>query len=122
MAQVETFEVSKASYKPLPIVAPDFSYTMDLMVMSALYQDVMRDEEIRSFERRRVNVNNTRFNHGYNYILIFIETTSRKVWVFPQRTKSSRETFKSFTLFRIKVNNKISRLLSDADPALGLIK
>ena len=52
MAQVETFEVSKASYKPLPIVAPDFSYTMDLMVMSALYQDVMRDEEIRSFERR----------------------------------------------------------------------
>ena len=72
--------------------------------------------------REGVNVNNTRFNHGYNYILIFIETTSRKVWVFPQRTKSSRETFKSFTLFRIKVNNKISRLLSDADPAFALIK
>lgn len=122
MAQVETFEVRKKTFLPLPIVAPDFSYTMDLMIMSSVYQNIVRPGDITKFEWRRTELNNRTYNNNYQYILIFIETTSRKVWVFPQKTKTARETYKNFILFRTKVNNRISRLLSDSDTAFALIK
>ena len=76
MAQVETFEVRKKTFLPLPIVAPDFSYTMDLMIMSSVYQDIMRPGGTATFKWQRTSVNNNMYNHGYQYILIFIETTS----------------------------------------------
>ena len=122
MAQVETFEVRKKTFLPLPIVAPDFSYTMDLMIMSSVYQNIVRPGDITKFEWRRTELNNRTYNNNYQYILIFIETTSRKVWVFPQKTKTARETYKNFILFRTKVNNRISRLLSDNDGAFELIR
>ena len=76
MAQVETFEVRKKTFLPLPIVAPDFSYTMDLMIMSSVYQDIIRPGDITTFKWQRTNINNRMYNQGYQYILIFIETTS----------------------------------------------
>lgn len=105
----------KAPY--LPIVAPDFSYVMDIMFLGSL--QVYNSDNNMLITK---SINNAQNNCGYNCILIFIDTTSRKIWLYPQKSKNSEETYKNFLLFYRAVNGKIARLLSDNDTAFAKIK
>ena len=118
---LKTFQVRK-THPPLPVVAPDFSYTMDLMFMTGIDVNMTNEGDVPVYYKKRIAINNNLYNKGYNYVLVFVETTSRKAWLFPQKTKRSGETYKNFICFKYKVNNKISRLLSDTGTAFSLIK
>ena len=93
---------------------------MDLMDMTSI--DWVAETAPGVYKDVRVPVNNNIYNKGYNYVLVFVDTTSRKAWLFPQKTKTARETYKNFVLFKTLVNNRISRLLSDNDGTFELIK
>ena len=112
----------RKTHPSLPVVAPDFSYTMDLMFMTGMDIYVTDEDNVTANYKKRIGINNNLYNKGYNYVLVFVETTSRKAWLFPQKTKSSAETYKNYICFKYRVSNKISRLLSDTDTAFSLIK
>ena len=115
---IKTFTTPQ--YPDLPVVGPDYSYTMDLMDMTSI--DWVAETSPGVYKDVRVPVNNNIYNKGYNYVLVFVDTTSRKAWLFPQKTKTARETYKNFVLFKTLVNNRISRLVSDNDGAFELIR
>ena len=150
----------------LPIIAPDFSFVMDLFDMDTLQmqeasiyhgddrvKEVREDEENVNADKvdkngkdvkeekyvedesdpdeheherlpnRLVNKKRTHgTDHGYRYLLVLIDTTSRKVWMYPTKTKSADEVKKAFDQFVSDVHGKISRLLSDSDSAFANIE
>ena len=96
---IKTFTTPQ--YPDLPVVGPDYSYTMDLMDMTSI--DWVAETSPGVYKDVRVPVNNNIYNKGYNYVLVFVDTTSRKAWLFPQKTKTARETYKNFVLFKTLV-------------------
>lgn len=112
----------------LPIVAPDYSYVMDLTDMQSLLINRFRgqDGEDDDIADRVAEVYNRspdpHLNHGYKYILTLIDTTSRKVWMYPTRSKGSAEVYEAFQKFLRDVHGKIARLLSDNDSSFNRIR
>ena len=66
-------------------------------------------------------VSNT-LNNGRKYLLTFIDTTSRRVWLYPMKTKSAKEVYRNFCLFMNDVDYRLARLLSDNDSSFKHIK
>ena len=84
----------------LPITAPDYSYTMDLIELKSL----LRAEYENDTEGTERNTIITRAlddsaNRGYKYLLTFIDTTSRKVWMYPLKSKDQDTVFDAFKIF-----------------------
>ena len=77
----------RKTHPSLPVVAPDFSYTMDLMFMTGMDIYVTDEDNVTANYKKRIGINNNLYNKGYNYVLVFVETTSRKAWLFPQKLK-----------------------------------
>lgn len=119
------------SHPYLPIIAPDYSFVMDITDMRSLLinkfhkpeeHDADYNEIVNKVARvysRRTAVN---INHGYQYILTFVDTTSRKAWMYPQKDKGAVTTYTNFKKFLKDVQNKVARLLSDADTAFNQIR
>lgn len=79
----------------LPIVASPGAYTMDLMEVSSYIIDNYNNPLYA--QTNAINANAQA--GGYKYILVLIETTSRKLFAYPLKNKSSdtvEETFKNF--------------------------
>ena len=107
----------------LPITAPDYSYTMDLVELRSLlrakYADDIDNPERNTIITRALNES---ANRGYKYLLTFIDTTSRKVWMYPLRSKNQNAVYDAFRTFLKDVKGRIARLLSDNDTAFSRIK
>lgn len=123
--------VGCVSHPYLPIIAPDYSFVMDLMDMRAIlinkfYQPRENEPEYNDIVSRVAEVYNRRNsannNHGYKFILTIMDTTSRKAWMYAQKTKNANETYESFKNFLKDVHGKIARLLSDQDGAFANIR
>ena len=118
----------RAIHPYLPIVAPDYSYVMDLTDMQSLLINRFRgqDGEDGEIADRVAEVYNRSpapaLNSGYRYILTLIDTTSRKVWMYPTRTKGSAEVYDAFQKFLKDVHGKVARLLSDNDSSFKRIR
>ena len=69
---IKTFTTPQ--YPDLPVVGPDYSYTMDLMDMTSI--DWVAETSPGVYKDVRVPVNNNIYNKGYNYVLVFVDTTS----------------------------------------------
>ena len=107
----------------LPITAPDYSYTMDLIELKSL----LRAEYENDTEGTERNTIITRAlddsaNRGYKYLLTFIDTTSRKVWMYPLKSKDQDTVFNAFKIFLKDVKGRMARLLSDNDASFNKIK
>lgn len=132
----------------LPIVARNFSYTMDVMYILG-YQ--MQDDDIipgsnaktksyyyRTYrkesdpkprianERKGEELMEEAEEHNiHNDIigcLVFIETTSRKLWSYPLQTNKATDVFEAFLMFLRDINYNIVSLLSDSGLEYELIK
>jgi hypothetical protein len=132
----------------LPIIAPDFSFVMDLFDMNTLQMQAAsiyhgNEERVDEIEEDSEDENadladegkdapppphvinrkpSKRIDHGYRYLLVLIDTTSRKVWMYPTKTKNADEVYTAFEQFIGDVQGKIARLLSDSDKAFAKIK
>lgn len=108
----------------LPITAPDYSYTMDLVELRSLLRAKYADDDEDNPERNTIITRalDSRVNKGYKFLLTFIDTTSRKVWMYPLRTKNQDVVYNAFRTFLKDVKGRIARLLSDNDTAFSRIK
>ena len=89
------------SYKhpPLPIIAPDYSYVMDITEMKSLLitkEDRKSEEGEEEGEEDPVSkvyrtAASSSLNNGYNFLLTIIDTTSRKVWQYSMKKKTLRK-------------------------------
>lgn len=105
-------------YHPyLPIVSPDYSYVMDLIDMGTFL--VQKYDTAHGTQLKRKEVDH--HNKGYKYLLAIIDTTSRKVWLYPVHGKDQYEIYRNFKKFLFDVGGKIARLLSDNDTAFTQI-
>lgn len=115
-------------HPPLPITAPDFSYVMDLTDLRSLLGIFASarpgmEDVANAVEKVVTNVvNNNRVNHGYRYLLSIIDTTSRRAWMYPLKTKQATSVYVQFQKFLNDVHGKIARLLSDSDTAFAEIR
>lgn len=119
------------SHPYLPIIVPDYSFVMDLMDMKTILLNKFYKPDDNNLELN-VIINQVakvysgtqapNINHGYRWILSFINTTSRKVWMYPQKNKGADTTYESFKKFLKDVHSKVARLLSDADKVYVEIK
>lgn len=127
--------------RPLPIVSQDFTYTMDIMFITTLdgenTEDIASREIIdltkpqkkekdfilkKKFDIRVARANDTEDMKPYSCALILIETTSRKTWGYPLRSKKSADVFEAFQQFLKDINNRIAKLLSDCGTEYSQIK
>lgn len=115
-------------HRDLPIVAQDYSYTMDIMFITSMLQEntYTKDWWKRTLTAKAIR-NEDKYTNGVykpSYIggLYIIETTSRKVWVMPLYSKDPAEVLYRFKQFYNKVDGKVARLLSDKGQEYDLIK
>ena len=108
----------------LPITAPDYSYTMDLVELRSLLRAKYENDGEDNPERNMIITRalDDRVNKGFKYLLTFIDTTSRKVWMYPLKTKEQNAVYSAFKTFLKDVKGRIARLLSDNDTAFSRIK
>ena len=108
----------------LPITAPDYSYTMDLVELRSLLRAKYENDGEDNPERNTIITKalDDRVNKGFKYLLTFIDTTSRKVWMYPLKTKEQHTVYNAFKTFLKDVKGRIARLLSDNDTAFNRIK
>lgn len=123
-------------HPPLPITAPDYSYVMDITEMQSLLltkyythkegedndamdsgRDEMQDKITKAYTTHPPSV----LNEGYRYTLTLIDTTSRKAWMYPMRSKNAETVYNSFKCFMKDVHGRIARLLSDNDKSFTQI-
>ena len=147
-ANIQINKNDRVIHPNLPIIAPDFSYVMDIFDMDVMQMQeaevdhkkvknikIESDDENEDIDKaegmpeelpkkianlqlkNKKRVHGT--DHGYRYLLVLIDTTSRKVWMYPLRTKNKHEVESAFKEFLNDVNGKIARLLSDADTAFA---
>ena len=113
--QIVTAPIRKPTeYPPIKICAPDFSYTMDIMFMNE-YAKIVDDSIVYHKYNRKENA-------YYTALLVLIETMSRKLFLYPLKTKSAEEVFGMFQAFLHDVGNKIANLTSDAGKEYSMIK
>ena len=102
------------TYPHIKIVARPYSYTMDLMFMSS-YPAVENDRIVyKTYEKRA--------NNNYIGMLVLIETTSRRLFVYPVRSKQKHEIFTCFQKFLKDVDGKIVSLISDSGAEFNEIR
>ena len=94
----EHYQINKTyKYNPkdnIPIMSNPRSYQADLM-----FFDKLKNK-----------------NNGYTCILTIINTTTRKAYVYPLKTKEKREVANAFEKFFKKIKYKISELTTDNGP------
>lgn len=93
----------------LSISAPPYSYSMDLMEISS---HPVRSKD-KPFHIQR-NILNSASTSGNKYILVLIETTSRKLFAYPLKNKTSEEVFKAFEKFMDDAADKVNGIISDS--------
>lgn len=112
-----------------PIVSQDFTFYMDIMLITALSNENINELKIR--KTRGVNIRVDDENHldalnnfapEYTGALVLIESTTRKAWVFPLHTKNGREVLFAFKLFLCNIDMRISKLISDSGREYNEIK
>lgn len=127
----EIFVQENIVHPELPITAPDYSYIMDIFDMRSLLMDrhdreVDADPGLHEIIDRVARLYRTHpppaLNNRKKFLLVFLDTTSRKAWAYPMETKGKDETWRNFKKFMRDVHNKIARLLSDNDKAFNEIK
>lgn len=115
--------------RDLPIIAPDNSYTMDIMFFSTVLQEDIDNR--RRFQRRltgdviRVEDGDNatlEFAPQYESALIFVETTSRFAIAIPMHGKDSKEVLFCFKRFLEAINFNIACLTSDSGKEYSLVK
>ena len=118
--------------RPLPIVSQDFTYMMDIMFITALDGENTRDMSTREvidltkkqkkerefILKRKYDIRIPSYEGNeevkpYSCALILIETTSRKTWGYPLRSKKATDVLVAFKQFLEDINNRIAKLLSD---------
>ena len=118
--------IRRTKHPFLPIVAPDYSYVMDLTDMQSLLINKFRKKNVDYIADRVSEVYSTRapssLNDSYKYILTIIDTTSRKVWMYPLLSKKANVVYAAFQDFLKDIHGKIARLLSDNDTAFSQIR
>lgn len=100
----------KHSNPYLKIVAPPNSFTMDIMEVSSY--SVVKSDDPFSTENNTINANI--HNKGYKYALIFIETTSRKVFGYLLKNKESQTVYKEFKKFLSDTGYRVENLTMDS--------
>lgn len=113
----------------LPVVSQDFTFYMDLMLITSLSEENIN--KLKKRKTRGVNIRMTDENHldainnfapEYTGALVLIESTTRKAWVFPLHTKNGKEVLFAFKLFLRDIDMRISRLISDSGAEYNEIK
>ena len=102
----------------LPIVAPPNSYTMDIMNI----ESYIVDNEDNPLHAQTNSLNTNKFTGGYKHILVLIETTSRKLYAYPLKTKTADEVLGAFNQFLEDCNERIDHLTMDSGREYNKIK
>ena len=109
------FPIAKRGF--LPIVAEDYTYTMDIMFMSVVLRENTAMNKIFKRQTRGIPI-----VEGHGQVgetppviggLVLVETTSRKIFFYKLHSKDPREVLYVFKWFLTDVDGKIARLLSD---------
>ena len=109
------FPIAKRGF--LPIVAEDYTYTMDIMFMSVVLRENTAMNKIFKRQTRGIPI-----VEGHGQVgdtpqaiggLVLVETTSRKIFFYKLHSKDPREVLYVFKQFLTDVDGKIARLLSD---------
>ena len=109
------FPIAKRGF--LPIVAEDYTYTMDIMFMSVVLRENTAMNKIYKRQTRGIPI-----VEGHGQVgqtppviggLVLVETTSRKIFFYKLHSKDPREVLYVFKWFLTDVDGKIARLLSD---------
>ena len=109
------FPIAKRGF--LPIVAEDYTYTMDVMFMSVVLAENSAMNKIFKRQTRGIPI-----VAGHGQVgqtppviggLVLVETTSRKIFFYKLHSKDPREVLYVFKRFLTDVDGKIARLLSD---------
>lgn len=101
----------------LPIVSQDFSYTMDVMHITGVGAEAERGMFSGKRITRGANIRVRDYNGegapDWQSALVFVETTSRKAWVYPMHSKDQREVLENFKQFLSDTGMKVSKVISD---------
>ena len=110
----------------LPIIAEDYTYTMDIMFITVVLQEESNSKRNWSRKTSGRLVSWGPLEEGDDpYIiggLVLIETTTRKIFFYKLHTKDPREVLFCFKRFLMDVDGKIVRLISDKGEEYRLIK
>lgn len=118
--------------RDLPIIAPDNSFTMDIMFLSTVISEDDRGA-IGSAKRRLTGMPiaedddltyqlDGRYAPKWESALVFVETTSRYAMAFPMHGKFAKEVLIVFKDFLNSINMNISTLTSDSGREYFLIR
>ena len=102
----------------LPIAASPGSFTMDLMEISSYVVD--NSNKPLYADTNVLNAN--RYAGGYSYILVLIETTSRKLFAYPLKNKNSDSVLTEFKKFMKDIHDRIQYLTMDSGGEYSKVK
>lgn len=107
---VKSLKINNRKKNPyLSIAAPADSYTMDLMMVSS-YEVQNEDKPLRS---KRNKILHNVHSGGVEYILVIIETTSRKIFVYPLKNKKAATVHEAFKKFFEDAHHRVNNVTSD---------
>ena len=118
------FSGNKRGY--LPIVAEDYTYTMDIMFFNFIIEENTLKEKISQRKTRGKWLVKEHGQWGDEPPviggLILVETISRKIFFYKLCSKDPREVLHAFKDFLYDVGGKVARIISDRGPEYSLIK
>ena len=102
----------------IAIAAFPNSYTMDVMEISSY----VVDNEDNPLYAQNNSLNANLHAGGNKYVLVLIETTSRRLFTYPLKTKSAKEVLEAFKKFLKDCNEKIDNLTMDSGGEYSEVK
>ena len=102
----------------LPIAASPGSFTMDLMEISSYVVD--NPDKPLYADTNVLNAN--KYAGGYSYVLVLIETTSRKLFAYPLKNKNSDSVLTEFKKFMKDIHDRIQYLTMDSGGEYSKVK
>ena len=110
----------------LPIIAEDYTYTMDIMFITVVLNEetnAKRNKKRRTTGKILVEPSGQAGDMpAVIGGLVLVETTSRKIFFRELHSKDPREVLHAFKIFLLKTGGKIVRLISDTGQEYRLIK
>lgn len=107
---VKSLKINNRKRNPLLSIAPPpDSYTMDLMEISSY---AVQNEDKPMVSKRNKILHNVH-SGGIEYILVIIEATSRKIFVYPLKNKKADIVHKAFKKFFEDAHHRVNNVTSD---------
>lgn len=107
---VKSLKINNRRQNPyIKISAPPDSFTMDIMDVTS-YPAQDKDRPLHS---KRYKILSNVHSAGHEYVLVLIETTSRKIFAYPMRNKTAATTYEKFQQFLKDSHNRVSNVTSD---------